>query len=649
MKRVTTLLTCGTAVISLLISSSIFASSPPITPISPITVITPEINEAVVATVSVDPRLSKSALANDMKNRLRPNRGLTHYIPTSTYVKSGDFLRVTSVDGRNVQICINVLSTPKLCDQRSVINGSNDVYIQSTYDGEVYIDNQLSSTDPVVEVTVTGGREMPIFRLGEHTDSDFLAMLESATSPNIHLVSPFMVITGPIEKFKSYGVTNPTELMQAWEQIIAWGEEHYGFSRDLAEHHQPMKHKVLFLDVGENGYGLMYATTHHLGTGTANAFNPVVNTNKLLTDGGWGPWHEYGHTLQPRYLQFNKMTEVTTNITSQKVRASLGYGSRLETRWQSSIFPYLDQPNSGKDYFNDDLGPFERLGLFWQLDLTFGPRFYQRMSVIMRNGYNTVERNFDGNSDHRVQVFIREASLATGYDLRAFFADWGVPTNSANNELLGGLSGYLKPSTNMSNNSDFEIEKKDHDFGRDVAIHYRPRSQTIQISYDYYRTWQPKHRAKVYVNGRFIGKISNNQSDRFNVKISPDTAITHATLNKRLRQGDRVKVVFDTPQTDLVVYNYRFNDLRIWANSEKERVVVRVSKKRFNGDNFSLIAYSNGSLIFSCQNQVCDQAGVRVKNNKVVISKGYQLEPDQPIHLIIGHGKGYSDRVIYAK
>ncbi|PSU80722.1 hypothetical protein CTM67_10505 [Photobacterium phosphoreum] len=622
------------------------ASTPPGPPPPP-----PEytVNENVTDTVTVSSALSRSQLENKMKNKLRPNRGLTHLIPLSIYVKTGEYLRLSPAGSNNIYLCINNLPKKNLCEQSVSFNYATDYYVKASVDGEVYIDNRLNDANTAVDVTVTGGHQMPMFTLNEHTDSDFLSMLDDATVPNIHLVSDNMIITGPIVKFKSYGIINPTELMQGWDKIVTWGQQHYGFSADLSTLHQPVTHKLLFIDVGEDGPGLMYATTHYLGTGTDYAFNSVVTTDKLLKDRGWGPWHEYGHTLQPRYLQFSGMTEVTTNITSQKIRQALGYGSNIVKRWTTTIFPYLDQPNSDKIYFSQQLGLFDKLGLFWQLDLTFGPRFYQRMSIIMRNGYQELPFIFDVTQDKRVQVFIQQASLATGYDLREYFKHWGVPVSGETNIIMNRYTHYLQPSTGMWNNSDLSITKQDHEFGEDVAIHYRPKTKTIKFAYDYFRTWLPEHKVTVYVNNRYFGKIEENQSDEFDLTVDQDNAIVKVATKNRLNKGDKIKLVFETPQTNTVTYKYRVNDIRMWANSEKEKITVKVNRSRFNNDNFSLKAYSNGNRIFNCENRICEHADVRFKNGKAIISKQYQLSPNQPITVILGKGNGELENVVYAK
>lgn len=625
-------------------SSDVFASTPPGPPPPPIY----PINENVTDTITVHPELSKSQLDSLMKQKLRPNRGLTHFIPTKIYVKSGEYLRLSPEPNRGVSVCINNLETKILCQQRAEFNYSSDFYLKAKVDGEVYIENLLNNSDDVTTVTITGGHEMPVFRLGEHTDSDFVAMLNEAITPNIHLISPTMIITGPIAKFKSYGVTDSTALMEGWENIITWGQQDYGFSSDLAPNHQPMSHKVLFLDVGEEGAGLMFATRYHLGTGTDYAFNRVVKTSILLTDGGWGPWHEYGHTLQPFYMQFKGMTEVTTNITSQKVKKALGYNSQLEDRWDSQIFSYLERPNDVKDYFNDDIRLLTKLGMFWQLDLAFGPRFYQRMSVIMRNTYQQDPTLYNDNFNTLVQRFIRVASLTTGYDLRDYFIQWGV---SISDETQAEMNDYvnLASSANLWKNTDLVTVEKNHDFGRDVAIHYRHRQQKIKLTYDYFRTWLPNQRATVYLNNRYLGEIENNQSEQFTIKLDQENALVKAVLKQPLNRGDKIKVVFDAPQSDTATYKYKVNDIRMWANSDKDKITVNVNRSRFNNANFSLQVDTNGNRIFNCESQTCVNADVRFKNGKVIISKQFQLKPNQSVSIVIGKANGEIENVVYAK
>ena len=626
-------------------SGNVLASTPPGPP--PI----PEypINEDVTDTVNVSPALSQPQLVNAMHTKLRPNRGVTHLIPLSIYVKEGEYLRLSPAGFGNIYLCINHLTKKALCEQRVSFNYTTDYYVKAAIDGEVYIDNRLKESDTAVAVTVTGGHNMPVFNLNKHTDNDFLSMLDDATVPNIHLISDKMIITGPIAKFKQYGVTNPTELMQSWDNIVTWGQQHYGFSADLSTIHQPVANKLLFLDVGDEGAGSMFAGNYHLGTGVDYVFNRVIDTDFLNGTRGWGPWHEYGHTLQPRYLQFSGMTEVTTNITSQKIRQTLGHGSNIVSRWDNTIFPYLDKPNAEKDFFGSQLGLFDKLGLFWQLDLTFGPRFYQRMSVIMRNGYQELPTIFDVDQNKRVQLFIEQASLATGYDLREYFKHWGVPVTGETNIVMNRYAHYLQPSTGIWENSDLSITKQDHEFGEDVAIHYRPKTKQIQFAYDYFRTWLPEHKVTVYVNNRYLGEIENNQSDEFDVHVDPSHAIVTVATKKRLTKGDKIKLVFEAPHTNTVTYKQRVNNIRMWSNSEKDKITVKVKRSRFNNDNFTLKAYSNGYRIFNCENRVCENADVRFNNGNVIISKQYQLRPNQPVSIVVGKANGELHNVVYAK
>ena len=626
--------------------STAFASTPPGPPPLPSEYI---VNENVTDTVTVSPALSRSQLENKMENKLRPNRGVTHLIPLPIYVKAGEYLRLSPAGSNNIYLCINNLTKKNLCEQSVSFNYATDYYVKASVDGEVYIYNRLNDANTAVDVTVTGGHQMPMFTLNEHTDSDFLSMLDDATVPNIHLVSDKMIITGPIAKFKSYGITNPTELMQSWDNIVVWGQQHYGFSDDLSSLHQPMAHKLLFLDVGDEGPGSMYAGRYHLGTGVDYVFNRVIDTDFLNGTRGWGPWHEYGHTLQPRYLQFSGMTEVTTNITSQKIRQTLGHGSNIVGRWTTTIFPYLDQPNSDKIYFGQQLGLFDKLGLFWQLDLTFGPRFYQRMSIIMRNGVQDLPFLYDVAADKRIQVFIREASLATGYDLREYFKHWGIPVGGETNIMINRYSRYLQPSTGMWNNSDLSISHQDNEFGKDVAIHYRPKTNNIQFAYDYFRTWLPEHRVTVYVNNRSLGQIENNQSDEFDINVDKDNALVQVAMKKRLTKGDRIKLVFESPLTETATYKYKVNDIRIWANSDKDKITVRVNRSRFNNSNFTLKGYSKGYSIFNCENQACEHADVKFRNGKAIISRQFQLKPNQSVSIVIGKANGEIENVVYAK
>ena len=231
-------------------------------------------------------------------------KGRNYAVATNIYANEGDKLNVEVSGSSNVELCIDVLTNPGVCTSTfSLIEGVNTV--TAPIKGEVYIGNKLD-TNETATVTVTGGQYMPIFKLGEDTDAEFLSMIdESNTYENIHLISDNVVITGPIKKYRDYGVTNPTELMNMWEDILEAGQYQYGINTNLVDSiHESIHSKLQWMDVGDNGAGFMYASADHLGTGTDSSFKNVVITDMLSSEtslnDGWGPWHEYGHSMQPR-------------------------------------------------------------------------------------------------------------------------------------------------------------------------------------------------------------------------------------------------------------------------------------------------------------------------------------------------------------
>ncbi len=632
---------------SIILNTQAFAASPPI--IGPIIFPSIEVNESVSQTITLDPRLSLNRLRFGLKDKLRPNRGLTHYIPTSIYVEAGDGIRMSALTDGSARLCINKISERALCEQKIKFSESEKVFVAHVA-GEVYIENLMPDHSSMSSVTITGGTEMPVFIAGQHSDNEFLEMLDNSKTPNIHLVGEKITITGPVSKLIRYNVTEPNDLLNGWDKLIEWGELDYGFSNDLAPLHQPMPHKVLFLDVGSDGWGGFYATSYHLGTGTDYGFSRVVKSSELFEKGGWGPWHEYGHTLQPKFIQFNGMTEVTVNITSLNTERRLGLNSRITDRWDTKIFPYLDKHSDEKDFFTSELGLFDKLGLFWQLDLTFGPRFYQRMATNMRNQYaDNSQLDYEG-ADERVQRFIQQASLTTGYDLREYFLKWGINANSSTNAFLDNLKGHLKHEPLFTENSDNFQPITDHHFGSDVSISYKPLLKESHIYFDYFRTWQPGSRAVITINGEFVGEVEENHSEQFEIEVDPKTATNFVRITRALEFGDRIKVRFESLNVSdetFVFKNKKY--LRGTALAEKDKIKLTLGKGLFRNNKFDLKAFIDEQLIFSCSLGQCDGAQVTFNKKKAKIVASTALTEYQRIKYFIKRENGESENVIYAR
>lgn len=309
--------------------------------------------------------------------------------------------------------------------------GSNSIV--SKVKGIVYVAafNTPTNSDLKVEL-ISGGRVMPRFVLGQHTQDDWLKMLSQyGDAPYAELVSKRMMLTASLAKAMRH-VDDPVALMTLWDEIVRLEDEQYGIKPGQAWPHNPTPHRFHFVELSPYD-GWMYAWQYRMASASDDAaIGSVLNSKKLKTD-GWGPWHELGHQYQMSTFTWKDQTEVTVNLSSAYVQRGLGQPSRYETQgtW-TKTFAYLNQPT--RDFATQsDL--FVRATMFWQLDLAFGKDFYAKVGTSYRN-MSAAQR--PSTDEAETQTFIIEASRAAGYDLTPFFTQWGIAvTNDTQTKLRG--------------------------------------------------------------------------------------------------------------------------------------------------------------------------------------------------------------------
>jgi len=384
---------------------------------------------------AIMPSRTISALQFGDVHRIKRNLGLNFELsplqPTGFWAKVGDRLVVELKSSSGVSPKIYIHNRK---DSSYSYTGAQRVALQPglntidiTKDGEIYIvTNNESVVSANVEVTLkSGGRAMPMFVLGQHSDGDLQRMLDAfPDAPHVHFVSDNFFSTVIRENAVKY-TNKPTEMLNTWEEVIRLGREQYGLDDTSiwpSADSQPRVHFVDYTD-GAMSYGYMFAWRYRLGASSKGSIRDVIDADKFKKS--WGPWHEYGHLIQIPSMTWKGLTEVTVNLTSLYVQRALGNESRLEAsgNWDR-VIPTL---NTQSIDYNSIGNLFDKAAMFWQLDLTFGKAFYRNLG----QRYRDLEPSHRPTSDFdKQQTFIRYASLTSGYDLTPFFQAWGLSPSS---------------------------------------------------------------------------------------------------------------------------------------------------------------------------------------------------------------------------
>ncbi|MBW4201861.1 M60 family metallopeptidase [Enterobacter cloacae subsp. cloacae] len=327
----------------------------------------------------------------------------------------------------------------------------------------------------------SGGEPFPRYSLGVNRDQDWTSMLDAyPDSPYVELLSNKVMLTLRKDKAIQFiPSTGPDTMLKDWDNIIGLAEKQYGLTEEnTTSVNQKIAHRFHWVDGislpgvdnpdGCTGY--MNAWTWRLQTCSDEAIGDVVN-HKTLTTNAWGAWHELGHQFQMKPMTWDGLTEVTVNLTSLYMQRSFGLASRLETsgEWDKKIFPYLKQSN--KDF--NSQGVFTKLGMFWQLDLTFGNDFYSRLGKLYRELPTAQQPT---TSVQKIQKFILETSRVAGYDLTPFFKQWGLNPSTETLNTISQLSLFplLDPIwENRDSNISYDYSNREEtmpvaDAGKDI-------------------------------------------------------------------------------------------------------------------------------------------------------------------------------------
>lgn len=365
-------------------------------------------------------------------NKVRQMRPRAHsdYQPTSIYATKGERLELSHYDESAGKISA-VIGVPEL-NKPIVIDlsfGFNAIDVPES--GLLSFIYQTPGKSVLISIKGSYSH-VPAFTLKETTNAMWQTMMaQYNNAPVVMLTSERAIIVVRYESARLY-ITDPEKLMAYYDDVVRTqdlvsGVVEYGENEWSID---PNKHFYVEADTG-----YMFAVDGHMGYKGATALRHLLSGD---TADGWGPWHESGHQRQINPMTWAGMTEVTVNIYSLATQERMeGRASRLDSQYPS-IKQYL---NSSHRVFSTLPSLFQKVAMFWQLHLTFGPTFYAQLHQRYRLMQNPPQQSGD-----IIQRFIVETSLLSGRDLSTFFDRWGIyPTP----ETLRQISDLLPLENNI--------------------------------------------------------------------------------------------------------------------------------------------------------------------------------------------------------
>ncbi len=316
--------------------------------------------------------------------------------------------------------------------------------------GPVYVraTNPVKGGSATFQIT-SGGTPMPFFLLGRDNHAQFLAALNApGATPYLEMVSHRAIVTFKTDKVRAALAaapgTNVAKIAVIFDRLLASHDTVSGLDNssvyDVQDDH-PL-HYTSHADPAWYFFAFIYRTAY------AQDFANVLFTDTIKTEEpGWGVWHETGHMYQGAW-EWDELIEVSVNIYSLEFGRKIGVPNRL-TLYDDGSVPGVKiwdralQLRSTITAF-ENLDVLQRLTMFWQLRLAYGPNFYANLHKLYRN---PATRPSLPDNESRRQQFIVSASRIAGVDLRAYFTAWKLNPTAATDAQVAALG---LPAANVS-------------------------------------------------------------------------------------------------------------------------------------------------------------------------------------------------------
>lgn len=285
--------------------------------------------------------------------------------------------------------------------------------------GLVYFESDPEVAESVV-VTVMGAVEAPYWVSGK-TSAERWHQMRNAPAPWAELQGKHLILTLPSSAVRD--LEDPQALMDWWDRTVA--EQFQLAGEPLPKRPERFVSDVL-ISAGymHAGYPIMM----HLDVAEPRSEERpavLVDLEELKSKGNWGCFHELGHNRQKATWTFGGTGEVTNNLFSLYCGEVM---SGIEP-WNN---PWLEnQKLAGRAYLRDgaDFAIWKRkpgiaLLCYAQIQKHFG---WEPFRETFAAAYALKQGEHPRNDDAKRSFWIRQMSLASGHDLRAFHAHWGWP------------------------------------------------------------------------------------------------------------------------------------------------------------------------------------------------------------------------------
>ena len=282
-------------------------------------------------------------------------------------------------------------------------------------------------------------------------------------------------------------------------------------------------------------FGYMYAAGGHIGV------QGDVMVSMLTEVGTWGVDHEMGHKLD---IGVRTLGEVTNNMIPQN---SSYYYNKPNKRipFESNVFKNVISTNSNNHYNG---GYFERLAVFWQLEMIY-PGYWGKLNKQYRE--NNVVLDSGNAENDKLNQLAKYSGIALGLDLSEHFERHGFWVSDETKELL---RQYPKPDKKIwyANYDYIEYEGEGFNGNPGLSVNVLKENENIKLLFNVNEDFKNDVLGyEIFKDGELIGFTSTNSFIDTNSNIGESVNYTVVPYDKKLNVAEEVVVNSLTPSLSL--------------------------------------------------------------------------------------------------
>lgn len=282
-----------------------------------------------------------------------------------------------------------------------------------------------------IEVSIEGAIPAPLYVHGETDPSAWASEIRQRPAPWAELASDRMIVAVPSEYIR--GLSDPGPVMEVWDRYIEAAADLV-----MVDRNDYRAERIVFdRQTSAGSMHSSYPVAAHLGDAAEKAVDA-----RLLAEGDWGFFHEYGHNHQHDLWSLPGTGETTCNLWSVYLYEEVVGTHRDETH--RAIRP-LDRKQRVNAYFSSGAN-FEKDWSVWTALETY-------LMVQEKFGWEPFRKVFDeynrlapaerpqGQDQINDQWVIR-LSKACGTNLAPFWRTWNLPLSSDVDRALADLPAW---------------------------------------------------------------------------------------------------------------------------------------------------------------------------------------------------------------